>query len=58
MGFTIAKLHPICCLFYYFTMTELNVKTWEMTITLATVLGFFATANNMSVVMHRKGNDR
>lgn len=51
LGFTIAKFLPVCCLFYYFTTTEVNVKTWEMAITLATVLGFFATANNLSVVM-------
>jgi hypothetical protein len=51
IGFTISKLLPVCCLFYYFTTPEINVKTWEIAITLATVLGFFATANNLSVVM-------
>jgi hypothetical protein len=51
LGFTIAKLLPVCCLFYYFTTTEMNVKTWEIAITLATVLGFFATVNNLSAVM-------
>jgi hypothetical protein len=29
----------------------MNVKTWEIAITLATVLGFFATVNNISAVM-------
>lgn len=51
LGFTIAKLLPVCGMFYYFTMTEINLKTWEIAITLATVLGFFATVNNISVVM-------
>jgi predicted MFS family arabinose efflux permease len=51
VGFTITKLLPVCCLFYYFTLTGLNVKTWEIAITLATVVGFFATVNNLSVVM-------
>ena len=50
-GFTIAKFFSVCCLFYYFTMTDVNVKMLEMAITLATVLGFFATVNNLSVVM-------
>lgn len=51
LGFTIAKFLPVCCLFYYFTMPEVNVRTWQTAVTLATVLGFFATANNLSVVM-------
>lgn len=57
IGFTLAKLLPVCCLFYYFTMTEVNLQTWEMAITLATVLGFFATTNNMSIVMDLKGKE-
>jgi hypothetical protein len=51
VGFTIAKLLPVCCLFYYFTRTQIDVQTWGTAITLATVLGFFATVNNLSVVM-------
>lgn len=51
LGFTFAKSLPVCLLFYYFTMPHINMHTWEIAITLATALGFFATSNNLSIVM-------